>query len=534
MIEIPILVTIILLALGIIGIFPIWKALAVVKRANTEISAWPSSKPESVVSAVFRTVSNLVNRGEPAAGPEICEAALDQVLPSRLAFSRFMAQASVYIGLGGALLGLSQSIRKIRGPQVRTMAEIDTFVKTISEVLQNFSGAFYCALAGIFVTVVLNALLTSLDGRFDATIHRLESLLRSQMLEKAGAGKRSDPAFDALKEVAVNLNAMFNRLEPALENVISRLEHTSKGLVEMIDAASHGLGLVKDEFLEARNGFSEALSEGAKAIEESSARIGSTLAEAATSAAEQISSSTRDGAEVIKLEIQNALATQKNLEEVSVQLASVISRSEEYLKSLNDILGKSDDWHARVLETETSLRQLAEAQKVLGQGIRGDLKEANREIVEQLTVQSSSMIKAHEQMEETLQSHTNFIQNLSSTVSRVPELIMGPKVQKTIESAFSKVLEDLDSRDKNIESLAGAINDVNQELQALNQISNQSGDTFVSRLNRLESAISKLSEVVGNNNNQGQFNEVNNNLNQLLKDVRELKERKTGIWPFRG
>jgi uncharacterized protein YoxC len=144
------------------------------------------------------------------------------------------------------------------------------------------------------------------------------------------------------------------------------------------------------------------------------------------------------------------------------------------------------------------------------------------------------MIKAHEQMEETLQSHTNFIQNLSSTVSRVPELIMGPKVQKTIESAFSKVLEDLDSRDKNIESLAGAINDVNQELQALNQISNQSGDTFVSRLNRLESAISKLSEVVGNNNTQGQFNEVNNNLNQLLKDVRELKERKTGIWPFRG
>jgi len=515
---IPILVAGLLVALFVLVLPSVIAASLRMRQEEKSIRQWPQAPVGSAIATTFVRVKSLVSAGASLDVTGLAIIGIAERLPKSLTWARYLSQSAVYIGLAGALLGLQEAIGGMGGLSMSNLREVQNFVDRVRVVLDQFGFAFWAALAGIFVTVVLYAFLNALDRRIYDVEIALEDKIRNVLILEAGAQQKADPAFEELKNLAIQLSAAISQARPSLEATLDDMSRTSAGLREMIDTAAVGLGQVRDEFNEASKSLSSALREGAQAVEASADRLATRLADAAHDAGHEIASSASTGAEAIRTEIEVANQAQTGIIETVNKATAVVEGMQDSLDQLTKSLRSADKIHQNVAEVQEELRRLAEVHKQFALGVRGDLLDANQPLLKRLDEQEGRIGELASSLTEALRSHRDFLTEMSGHAAATADVISHEKVAAVVDQAFVPLRKELEMHN----GLAVQLKqDIDLLEESINSLGNLAGSDQKSLLERLADLDRRLEST-----QQGDYLErISRDLEVLKRSVRDVEDR---------
>lgn len=506
--SIPIAFAISMVALAFIGTLPVLQSIVCYNRELKQLStAKPPFTANSVLGLVFGRVREELNYCDSADIPGIADMAAEEAESPWLDLSRFLAQAGVYIGLAGALLGLQQAVQRLGNPTARTMADIEAFVSKASEVLTHFGTAFVSALAGIALTLYLSALVSMADRRRAFLSVAIQDFIRQRLLSDLGR-RPVDPAFESLKVAADQLASVLQAAQPGIESVVQRLQSTAEGVHHVISVAAESLTYVHAEFSKSRDVFAEAIGDAATKIEASAGHAASCLSEASLQAGKTIASAVDDANSATADALGRIADATSALRETSVLLT-------------NSLAGTSHI-QSEIQNAYEELRKLAATHETFALGVRSDIIKANEPLVEALHDQSTKLGSMFQGIETTLRSHRDFVTNLQETVSQIPDSATQARVSNLVLAAFQPIESSLADHASQVARIKEQLQEMRHEIEqakSTSQLSNESRDQLDKLLNRVETFA------------QAGPNHMQANLQAIRGELANIKdELKTPFW----
>ena len=410
------------------------------------------------VAGAYERVRNAVAAGQDVDAAEIADLECDRLLPRSYPFARFLAQASVYLGLGGALVGLGSAVNRLSSTKgARTLDEVNAFVGSVTSVVANFGDAFKSALAGVIATLILSYLIALVEARRDALAAEVETIIRDRLLKKAGAERRVDPAFEQLRNAVQELSRLFQNLAPALTQSAEHIRHTAQVGAQVMDEAAGRLKTVGSEFREAQQGLRDALTEGAEKIEAAATSVAGQLSASAEEAAGAIAGGAREGGALISERLD---AARLGLEQTTAATASVAvstgqlrEAAEALTAAVRDATGAS----VALDRIPPALEKTALAQQTLAAGIREDITDAIGPIYEQMKAQNAELASNFGGFKDTLRQHREFVIGLGETVAQMPDAIDGPRLRTAVNDALRPIEDAFGRQNASVQGILGQL-----------------------------------------------------------------------------
>lgn len=371
---------------------------------------WDASQAGSVASETYLRLLAWSRTGSSVFPSDLVDSAVEETVTPRFAAVRFIGAAAVYGGLLGALFGLQGAVLQLGGVQkVTTQQEMESFFSTASQMLASFGSAFWAAIAGVVCTLLVNGVVAWVEREQDGFATALERTMRERMLPSLGTNDAANRATENLRAASEGLATTLVAADGAFGRSVVHLERVSSEAREVLEQGRGSLAGVRDEFVAARQGLSEALEEGARAMGAATDRAASTIGDAAAAATDRL-----------RLEVEAAEAGKGAMEEGARHMAGAMDRMGEVLGGLSSAVQKAGEVESTLASAQVALRELAAAQRELGGNVHRSLVASQEPVVDGLASQVELMRGAFERLDLALDSHRAFVIELGEAVRDLP------------------------------------------------------------------------------------------------------------------
>ncbi len=374
---------------------------------------WSTSQTTTLVSRVYRTILVLSKSGNYVSVADIVDAAVEDSASKLLGVVRYIGAGAVYGGLLGALLGLQGAVQELSGVRrVTTQQEMESFFSAAAGMLNSFGSAFSAAIAGVICTLIVNALVAAIENKQETFRSVLETVVREKMLPKMPAGDEAGKALETLSEASQCLAETLTAADVAFASSVDHLRLVATAAHDVLEQGRASLASVRDDFLVARDGLSDALALGATALGDATDRASVEIGRAAAAATDRL-----------RVEVETVNAGRSAMESGVLTMAETLDRLLVVLGAVESTVNGAQAIESSLVSSQQALTDLAASQRELGNNVHRSLVQSQLPMVEGINRQVEVMRKPFEDFEATLASHRAFVLDLGDAVRDLPNSI---------------------------------------------------------------------------------------------------------------
>ncbi len=325
---------VILLVAGLVG------SWIIVRFAHAEVQRVQDSAEPNAISVhdlfyAFR--DRLHKRRDGGIDPNELDEALwilRNGFEASVAFPRFAANAAVYVGLLGTLLGLSVAVGNLSQsmPSQAALFDMGLYLRSSRHALSGFGSAFASALSGVLVTLLLSWTLAKYDRSVQVCLTKLANHAL-QLYPNASLAARPETPQEFAEQLAGSLGTVNETLSLLLKAVVESNAQQAEVLTkhrELVDASIASFQKVSET---AVSEFRARLAEQTTAYQV----IRDTIRESADDATRQLTS-VADATKVASEEIKEAIAAaQRQREETEASIMG-LGEAAELIKDSTDLM----------------------------------------------------------------------------------------------------------------------------------------------------------------------------------------------------